>query len=64
MTAPGWYPDPEGPPEWWRYWNGERWTDYRKKVYTGQLGTGRYLGLVLAVLAALFLLVMVLTALA
>lgn len=25
MSAPGWYPDPEGRPNHYRYWDGQRW---------------------------------------
>jgi hypothetical protein len=27
MTAPGWYPNPDGTPTY-RYWDGDRWTEH------------------------------------
>jgi uncharacterized RDD family membrane protein YckC len=30
-SAPeGWYPDPDGPPDRLRWWDGERWTEHRR----------------------------------
>lgn len=31
---PGWYLDPEGPPDRERYWNGVEWTDHRRPSST------------------------------
>ncbi|NYI99378.1 hypothetical protein HNR19_000077 [Nocardioides thalensis] len=41
MTSPGWYPDPAGQPNAYRYWNGQAWT---QDVTYGQAGPGQGYG--------------------
>ena len=34
MHAPGWYPEPQAPAGHLRYWDGQRWTEYRHVIPT------------------------------
>ena len=38
-AAPGWYPDPEQPGHI-RYWEGQRWSDYRLPSTGAKVGQG------------------------
>ncbi len=39
LSAPGWYPDPEGRPGQERYWDGRQWTDQRRYTTPGHAGS-------------------------
>lgn len=39
MSAPGWYPDPGGVPNLYRYWDGRTWTNQLTSQPTGPAPT-------------------------
>lgn len=70
MPAAGWFPDPDGKPGRYRYWNGSAWTDLTSTSPGGNPGAGEnsapgsgpHRGLILGVLGLLVVVVVMIAA--